>query len=76
MANAFLFLGSLGRTEILIIVMILVFGLLWLYALIEILTKSFRNDTDKIAWLLVVVLLPVLGLILYYAIGRSRLARL
>ncbi|MBF9255307.1 PLDc N-terminal domain-containing protein [Pontibacter sp. 172403-2] len=72
MANVLLFIGSLGAFELFILI---IPALLWLYALVEILTKSFKNGTDKIVWLLVVLLLPVLGFILYYAIGRSRLVR-
>lgn len=72
MANMLLYIGDLGVTELLIA---LIPSLLWLYAVVEILTKAFKNGTDKIVWLLVVLLLPVLGLIIYYIFGRSRLAR-
>jgi len=76
MANVLLFIGRLGVSELFLILMIMLpLLLLWLYVVIEILIKPFKNDIDKVVWLLVVVLLPVLGFILYYAFGRSRLAR-
>lgn len=46
--------------------------LLWLYALISILKNDFKNPTDKIVWLLVVLFLPILGAFLYIVIGRSK----
>ena len=44
---------------------------LWLYAITDILKSRFAN-TDKIAWLLAVTLLPILGTVLYSFIGRKR----
>jgi Phospholipase_D-nuclease N-terminal len=36
------------------------------------LLKSATDGTTKILWLLVIVLLPLLGMILYFAIGPGR----
>lgn len=47
----------------------LVCFILWLMALIDCL-KS--NNPDKIVWVIVIILLPFLGAILYYAVGRKR----
>ena len=44
---------------------------LWLYAITDILKSRFAN-TDKIAWLLAVTFLPILGTVLYSFIGRKR----
>jgi len=55
--------------------LILFFGLgfviLWVWALIEIITSKFKEDLMQIVWLLVVFFLPFLGLLLYLLIGRG-----
>ncbi len=45
--------------------------ILWLWALIDLLRSEF-GGYNKIIWLLVVILLPVVGLILYFLIGRNQ----
>lgn len=64
-------LGLIGPQELVLI--FLIFGmmlLLPLIALISILRNSFEGN-DKLIWVLVVLLLPVLGSILYFLIGRN-----
>ncbi len=58
-----------GILGIVLFVAILV---LWIWALIDILKSSFRNQTDKVIWLLVVLALNGLGALLYYWIGRHQ----
>lgn len=45
--------------------------LLPVMALISILKNRF-NDNDKLIWVLIVLLLPILGSILYFIIGRHQ----
>jgi hypothetical protein len=45
---------------------------LWISTLIDILKSDFRGGSDKIVWLLVVVFVPLLGMILYFAIGKNQ----
>ena len=47
----------------------LVWFILWIIALVDCL-KS--NNSNKIVWVLVIILLPFLGSILYFLMGRSR----
>lgn len=42
---------------------------LWLWALIDCLRSPGGN---KIVWILVIILLPILGSLLYFLIGKSR----
>jgi hypothetical protein len=42
---------------------------LWLAALIDCI-KS--NNSNKVVWIIVIILLPFLGSILYFLLGRSR----
>ena len=46
----------------------------WLYALIEIISDEFKNDTDKLLWFLLVFFLPFVGTIAYYFIGRNKIS--
>ncbi len=49
--------------------------ILWVYSIIDILKSSFKNN-DKISWLLVVIFVPIIGAILYLAIGRKQKLKL
>ncbi len=44
---------------------------LWIVALVDCI-KS--NNSNKVVWILVIILLPFLGSILYFLVGRSRVA--
>ena len=44
---------------------------LWVYCLIDILKNRFEQN-DKLIWLLVVLLLPFIGTLLYFFIGKSK----
>ena len=46
----------------------------WLYAIIEIVSDDYKNDTDKIVWLLLVFFLPFVGTIVYFSIGRNKIS--
>ena len=47
---------------------------LWIWALIDILKSDFKDNINKIIWLLVVFVLNFLGVLLYYFIGRGQKA--
>lgn len=44
--------------------------ILWIIAAVEIIRAS-RPVIEKVIWLLVILLLPLIGLILYYLLGRK-----
>ncbi len=46
----------------------------WLWVLIDILKSEFTGS-NKIVWLLAVILLPLLGAVLYWFIGREQKIR-
>lgn len=62
--------------EAIFILFFLTFGLaltaVWIFALIDVVRSDFRGNNDKIIWLLLVILLPFLGTILYFVIGQSQ----
>jgi O-antigen ligase len=45
--------------------------LLWIFALVSVLRNDFEGN-DKIVWLVLIIFLPFIGSILYFAIGRSK----
>ena len=58
---------------VLITLGIAIFGS-WLYAIIEIISDEYKNDTDKILWFLLVFFMPFLGTIAYFFIGRNKVS--
>jgi hypothetical protein len=68
----YLFIGGLGTSEVFVV---LFFVGLIVYSLIDILGGNFRDSTTKLIWLLVVLLMPLLGSVLYFAIGRNQKIR-
>jgi len=66
----FLFLGGLGGWEILLTyAIILLFPLI---VLIDCLKSSWKDATNKLIWVIVIIILPVVGAILYLIIGRAQ----
>jgi hypothetical protein len=45
---------------------------LWLWALVDVLTSKFENSIEKLIWLVAIVFVPVLGAILYLVLGRKQ----
>ena len=67
---------GMGPAEVLIVLLLVFFfGILPLvftiWALVDILKNEFTGD-NKVIWVLVVVLVPVIGFILYFFIGRDQ----
>lgn len=63
-------IGVLGTQELFIIFIILVVPVA---ALVEIIRSNFRNPVNKIVWVLVVLLLPFIGSILFWIVGRKQI---
>jgi formate hydrogenlyase subunit 3/multisubunit Na+/H+ antiporter MnhD subunit len=58
---------------ILLIAIPILLSLFWLLMLIDCATKEFKDKTDKIVWILVIILLHIVGAVIYYfAIKRKR----
>ena len=43
----------------------------WIWALVDILKNDF-NGSNKLIWLILVLAVPLIGVILYYFIGREQ----
>jgi heme/copper-type cytochrome/quinol oxidase subunit 2 len=57
--------------EVLIVLFVVGVIILWISALVDVLKNEFRGY-NKIIWLLALILLPVLGMIFYFCIGRGQ----
>ncbi len=67
-------MNAFGIYEVLIVSFLLIFismFIIWLRALFEILKSDFTGN-NKIIWLLAVVLVPFIGAIAYFTIGRKQ----
>jgi hypothetical protein len=70
-------LGLLGGLEVLLAFLFGgVIGLacfaLWVWMLIDCLTNNGIQGSEKVAWVLVIVLLPFIGSLIYLFIGRPK----
>mgnify|MGYP006166827035 FL=1 len=46
--------------------------LVYAFTIYDVVRSRFANQTDKLIWILIVLLVPFLGTILWFAIGRNR----
>lgn len=42
----------------------------WVWMIVDVAKRDFRNDTEKIVWILVVVLAQLVGALIYYLVIR------
>jgi Phospholipase_D-nuclease N-terminal len=64
--------GIVGLAVMLMTGMVFVAAFIfWLWALIDILKSEFAGS-NKIAWLLVVILVPFIGMVFYWSFGREQ----
>lgn len=64
--------GMPGGAEILVILFILGTPfLMMVLALVDILRSDFEQSSNKLVWTIVVMLLPFIGSLIYFLIGRS-----
>lgn len=70
--STFLFL-NLGMPEIMVISLIGFLPLvLMIFCVVDITRSTFNDSTNKVIWVLVVLLAPVLGGLLYLLFGRNQ----
>ena len=53
------------------ILIIAFFVLMWVSAFVDILKNNFKKN-NKLIWIIVVVMIPIIGAILYFMIGRNQ----
>lgn len=60
-----------GLPELIVLFIMFIVPVLWIIALIDIIKSEFTGS-NKIIWLLLVFFIPLLGSILYLAIGKGQ----
>jgi len=45
---------------------------IYAFTIHDVVISNFANETDKLIWLLIVVLVPFLGTILWFLVGRTK----
>jgi len=45
---------------------------IYAFTIYDVVISNFANETDKLIWLLIVVLVPFLGTILWFFVGRTK----
>ena len=55
-----------------IVALAIVFLVIWIKTMIEIGRSNFKDDTHKVLWLIFVFVMPLIGMIFYYLLGRSK----
>ncbi len=67
--------GMFGFISVAMFILFLLVPLaLFLWALVDILKSEFKDANNKIIWLVVVLVLPLIGAIIYLAVGRKQKA--
>jgi hypothetical protein len=72
LADPFLIFGGLGLVGGLIGLLLTIF---WLWMLIDAVTSSSIQGTEKIVWVLVILFTHILGALIYYFVARGGRAR-
>jgi threonine/homoserine/homoserine lactone efflux protein len=62
----------IGGLEIVILIVGALFIIFWIAALISIIRNEFPGEHDRLIWILLVIFVPFIGTILYFAIGRNK----
>ncbi len=68
------FVGVILLVILVIVLMILLF-IFWIWMIVDCTKRKFKNETEKIVWILVIVLAHFIGAIIYYfvvKIGNSK----
>ncbi len=67
-----LFLGNLTTVEISIILFIFLLPIfLQVFAIVDLFGRKFEDQSNKIIWALIILLVPFLGSIVYFLVGRK-----
>jgi hypothetical protein len=66
------FLGLVFITGALSVLVSLVAFLFWIWMLIDAIQNPRLEGSQRVVWVLVIVLLPCLGSLIYYFAGRSK----
>lgn len=67
-----LFIHNMGGGAIIFFLLLsLIYGILWIYCLIDILRSDFKDSNMKLIWIVVILFAQVVGPIAYLIMGNS-----
>ncbi len=46
--------------------------IIYIFTIFDVVRSKFSNPSDRLVWILIVVLVPLLGTILWFVIGRNK----
>ncbi|BDI24075.1 PLDc N-terminal domain-containing protein [Herbiconiux sp. L3-i23] len=67
--------SNLAGWHLLIILAVLALAAVWVLAFVSIARADGISGAERAIWVLVVLIVPVVGAVLWFAIGRPRLGR-
>lgn len=71
LSTCFAFALPEGGREWLIAILLLIVAVYWIRTIIEVANSRFSNESHKTLWLLLVILVPVLGMLVYMYFGKN-----
>ena len=60
-----------GGPEILLILFLIMVALPFM-AIIDLVKSNFKDGTTKLIWLLIIIFAPILGSLIYFAVGKNQ----
>lgn len=69
--------GIAGFFIVMLLIWLAIIGLailafvFWIFMVIDVAKRKFKNDNDKILWILVIVLAGIIGAIIYYFVIKK-----
>ncbi|WP_069659619.1 PLD nuclease N-terminal domain-containing protein [Arcticibacter eurypsychrophilus] len=63
---------NVGSAELILIMLALIPIVLIILCLLDIIKSKFTDETTKLIWVLIVILMPILGSILYLLLGKKQ----
>lgn len=55
-----------------VLLFVLLPTVLWIAALVDIIKSNFKDSNNKIIWILIVILVPIIGSILYFLMAKNQ----
>jgi uncharacterized BrkB/YihY/UPF0761 family membrane protein len=68
-AGLIVFFIILGLAIFALVIYLFVF---WILMIIDCAKRDFKNDTDKIVWILVIIFLHIIGALIYYFVVKRK----
>ena len=74
MMNSWLGLGIAGTVLIVLVMMIvpLLASIFWIWMLIDCMQRPFKDKTDKVVWILVLIFTHIIGALIYFFVIKRK----